>query len=176
MDLFNSSAFGDHVNALLEEWHTPGLAIAVVQNDTIASRGFGKATIDPDKPVTADTVFDIASCSKSTTAGAVALLVEDEEQYHEIKWDAKMSALLPDDFVMGKESYTEDVTVEDILSHRTGLARYALIHWSSNRFTSSPLPATICPTSTRTRLNPSLATSAIWRSPSPFGRASSTAT
>lgn len=128
MDLFNSTAFGNHVDALLKEWHTPGLAIAVVQNDRIASRGFGRACIDPEKPVTADTLFDIASCSKSTTAGAVALLVEDEEHYPDIKWDAKMSALLPDDFVMAEESYMKDVTVEDILSHRTGLARCDTIH------------------------------------------------
>lgn len=126
MDLFNGDKFAEHVDKILEEWHVPGIAIAVVQNDKISSRGFGKACLDPEKPVTPDTLFDIASCSKSLTAGAVALLVEDDERYPDVKWDAKMSALLPDDFVMSADSFTKGVTVEDILSHRTGLPGYVI--------------------------------------------------
>lgn len=124
MDLFNSANFDNRVNQLLSEWHVPGLAVAVVQDEKVASKGFGKASLDPDKPVTPDTIFDIASCSKSLTAGAVSLLVEDDERYSNVKWDAKMCELLPDDFVMSDETYTKDVTVEDILSHRSGLPRY----------------------------------------------------
>ena len=123
MDLFISSEFTKHVNELIEQWHTPGLAIAIVQDQTSASRGYGKASLDSGKPVTADTLFDIASSSKSLTAASVALLVADNENYPQVKWEATMSSLLPDDFVMSKESYTENVTVEDILSHRTGLPR-----------------------------------------------------
>lgn len=122
MDLFNSSKFADHVNDILTDWHCPGLAIAIVHNDQTSSRGFGKACMDPEKPMTADTIFDIASSSKSLTAAAIALLVEDDENHPNVKWDAKMSALLPDDFVMADENCTKGVTVEDILSHRTGLA------------------------------------------------------
>lgn len=131
MDLFNTDEFAKRVNELLEEWHVPGMAIAVVQNDNIDSRGFGKACLNPEKPVTADTIFDIASCSKSTTAGATALLVEDDENYPDVKWDAKMSALLSDDFVMSEDSYTKDVTLEDIFSHRTGLPRCVILRAES---------------------------------------------
>ena len=175
MDLFNTTKFDNHVDALLKEWHTPGLAIAVVQDDKISSRGFGRATLDPDKAVTANTLFDIASCSKSLTAGAVALLVEDEERYLDIKWDAKMSDLLPDDFVMAEESYTKDVTVEDILSHRTGLPRYDFVQRTLDGGRCSSVPVTICLTSIRTLHDPSLAISATCRSPSRSERPSSTA-
>lgn len=126
MDLFHRTRFADRVQELLDEWHTPGIAIAVVQDDKTSSRGFGKACLEPEQPVTADMLFDIASSSKSLTAAAVALLVEDDERYPTVKWDAKMSALFPEDFVMSEQNYTADVTVEDILSHRTGLARYAM--------------------------------------------------
>lgn len=121
MDYLNSSAFGDHVNQLIDQWHVPALAVAIVQNDTIASKGFGNATLDPPIPCTADTLFDIASASKSLTAASVGLLVDDEEKYEQVQWKSKMSRLLPVDFVMAEKSYTDDITVEDILSHRTGL-------------------------------------------------------
>ena len=124
MDLFNSSDFTKHVNQLMNDWHAPGLAVAIMQDQHIASRGYGKASLESEKPVTADTLFDIASSSKSLTAGSVALLVDDDNNYPQVKWDTKMSSLLPDDFVMSEDSYTKDVTVEDILSHRSGLPGY----------------------------------------------------
>ncbi|KAI9694462.1 MAG: hypothetical protein M1822_000078 [Bathelium mastoideum] len=124
MDLLNSSSFLSRVEKLLDEWHVPGLAVAVVQNDTTTSKGFGKASLDPPRPCTSGTLFDIASSSKSLTAASVALLVADNEKYPRVQWDAKMSSLLPDDFVMSGEGYTENVTVEDVLSHRTGLPRH----------------------------------------------------
>jgi CubicO group peptidase (beta-lactamase class C family) len=121
MDLFRSPKFPFHVEELLKQHHVPGLAIAIVQNETIASAGYGKASLDPPRPCTADTLFDIASASKSLTAGSVGLLVNDDEKYPEVQYQATMSSLLPDDFVMSREEYTKGVTVEDILSHRTGM-------------------------------------------------------
>lgn len=123
MDLFNGNKFTERVKELLEEWHCPGLGVGIVEGDKVSSRGFGQASVDPEKPCTSETIFDIASCSKSSTAAAVALLIEDDENYPKVKWDAKMCDLLPEDFVMSEESYTKDVTVEDILSHRSGLPR-----------------------------------------------------
>lgn len=120
MDLFNSSAFDTHVSNLINQWHVPGLAIALVHNEMTTSKGFGLATLDPPIKCTADTLFDIASASKSLTAASVGLLVDDES-YENVQWDSKMSDLLSEDFVMAEESYTKDVTVEDILSHRSGL-------------------------------------------------------
>ncbi|KAI9712449.1 MAG: hypothetical protein M1820_001662 [Bogoriella megaspora] len=121
MDLFNSSDFSTHVKKLMEIHHVPGLAIALVQNETIASAGYGLASIDPPKPCTADTLFDVGSCSKSMTAASVGLLVDDNVNHPEVQWKAIMSRLLPGDFVMPGDGYTENVTVEDILSHRTGM-------------------------------------------------------
>lgn len=123
MDLFKSEAFSKHVSELMEEWLAPGLAISIVQEDVTASKGFGYAVLEGDEPTptTGDTVFDIASSSKSMTAAAIALLVEDDDNYPHVKWDTPVYELLPDDFVMAKDEYTKSVTIEDMLSHRTGL-------------------------------------------------------
>ena len=72
MDVIISPNFNKHINDLMEEWHVTGLAIAIVQDQTILSKAFGKASLEPEEAVTADTLFDIASSSKSMTAGAVA--------------------------------------------------------------------------------------------------------
>lgn len=108
------------ISELMKKWHVPGLSIAIINDHEITARGFGEASLDPPKLCDENTLFDIASCSKSLTAAAVAILVEDAN-YPNIKWDSKMCNLLPEDFVMSEESYTKDITIEDILSHRTGL-------------------------------------------------------
>ena len=102
--------------------HVPGLAIAIVKDGVIASKGYGMASLNPPAPCTADTLFDIASASKSLTAASVGLLVNDDEKYPDVQYEATMSSLLPDDFVMPDDGYTKTVTVEDILSHRSGMA------------------------------------------------------
>lgn len=121
MDYFKSEVFAALAQELMRQNHVPGLAIAVVQGDDIASAGYGKASLEPPKACTADTLFDIASSSKSITAAAVGLLVDDDENHPEVRHDALMSDLLPDDFVLSDSLYTKQVTVEDILSHRSGI-------------------------------------------------------
>ncbi|KAL7794413.1 beta-lactamase/transpeptidase-like protein [Trichoderma ceciliae] len=120
MDLFNSPGFSSHVEELMEKYHVPGLAVAIVHKDAGASKAFGMASFEPPQPMTTGTLFDIASASKSLTAASVALLVADD-RYPEITYEAEMAKLLPGDFVMPGQGY-EGVTVEDILSHRSGMA------------------------------------------------------
>ena len=124
MDLVNDLNFSTHVNELLNDWHVPGVAIAVVQDDQVTSKGYGNACLERQTQMTADSLFDIASSSKSLTAASVALLVADNDNYPQVQWDTPVSKLLPDDFVMSDNDYTENVTVEDILSHRSGFPRH----------------------------------------------------
>ncbi|UPK95635.1 hypothetical protein LCI18_006570 [Fusarium solani-melongenae] len=121
MELFCSPDFALHIKELARRNRAPGLSIAVVQNDRVESAGFGMASIEHDKPCTADTLFDIASSSKSLTAASIGLLVDDNENYPQIQYDSVMSELLPDDFVMAEDEYTKGITIDDILGHRTGM-------------------------------------------------------
>jgi len=122
MDLLNSPAFRQHVETLMETYHLPGLSISICQNDMITSNGFGVSSRTAQKAATADTLYDIASSSKSLTAASVALLVEDNKNFPEVQWTTPLHELLPEDFAMPTPELTERVTVEDILSHRTGMA------------------------------------------------------
>lgn len=133
MDLFTSEQFGQRVEALMAKHHIVGLSAAILQDDTTSSQAFGMASLDPPKPCTTDTLFDLASASKSMTAGAIALLVNDDK-YPDVKYDTPVSSLLPDDFVMSDEAYTKGVTVEDMMSHRTGLPRYVDCSWKYDKY------------------------------------------
>ncbi|PYH96665.1 beta-lactamase family protein [Aspergillus ellipticus CBS 707.79] len=126
MVTLSSPDFQALVERLIDQHHVPGLSIALVQGDQVTSAAYGHASLDPPTPCTPDTLFDIASASKSMTAASVALLVEDDERYPAVKYDAVVSRLLPDDFVLPGQEYTDGVTVEDILSHRTGMAGHDL--------------------------------------------------
>jgi CubicO group peptidase (beta-lactamase class C family) len=53
----------------------------------------------------------------------VALLVDDEK-YPDVQWSTPVSKLLPDDFVLPDAYLTEQITIEDILSHRSGIASH----------------------------------------------------
>ncbi|KAF3039323.1 hypothetical protein E8E12_002565 [Didymella heteroderae] len=81
-------------------------------------KGYGVAHLN-GVPCTGDTLFDCASTSKSFTAACVALLVDDEAYPH-VQWRTPISELLPDDFVCPDLYLTANITIEDILSHRTG--------------------------------------------------------
>lgn len=120
MDLINTADFAAHVHGLLGQRHVPGLAIAIVHNETVTSAGFGYASLEPLKECTADTLFDIASASKSLTAASVGLLVKDEN-HPEVQYEATMSSLLPGDFIMPTKEQTDGVTIDDVLGHRTGM-------------------------------------------------------
>lgn len=51
----------------------------------------------------------------------VGLLIDDNEKYPEVQYNAAMSDLLPGEFVMPGLKHTEVIMVEDILSHRSGM-------------------------------------------------------
>ncbi|KAI1454656.1 beta-lactamase family protein [Annulohypoxylon moriforme] len=122
MDFFRSKSFSSQVRHLMDQHHVPGFAVAIVQDDETASAAYGLASLNPEKPCTPDTLFDIASCSKSMTATSVALLVQDNKKHPEVQWDATMSSLLPEDFVMPDPEDTKRVTIDDVVSHMTGMA------------------------------------------------------
>ena len=61
--------------------------------------------------------------SKAFVSSAVSLLVDDDA-LPDVKWTKPVSKLIRDDFVLSDGHYTDNVTVEDILSHRSGLPEY----------------------------------------------------
>jgi CubicO group peptidase (beta-lactamase class C family) len=76
--------------------------------------------------MTPETLFYTASTTKSFTAGAMSLIVDDDANYSSVHWDSPISQFLPGDFVMQDHWATEHLTIADALSHRTGLSRHDL--------------------------------------------------
>jgi CubicO group peptidase (beta-lactamase class C family) len=122
MDLLQSGTFRQHAESLMEEYNLPGLSISLSHNSDVSSIGLGVANILNPADCTPDTLYDIASSSKSLTAASVALLVEDDENYPDVQWDTPLHDLLPEDFVMPTLELDERITIVDVLSHRTGMA------------------------------------------------------
>jgi len=121
MDLLQSAAFRQHAQSLMAEYKLPGLSISVSENNSVSSIGLGVANVLNAAECTPDTLYDIASSSKSLTAAAVALLVEDDETYPEVQWNTPLHDLLLEDFVMPTPELNKRITIVDVLSHRTGM-------------------------------------------------------
>src|SRR5207247_7365595 len=114
---------GQYVSAAMQRWETPGVAIAVVKDsDVVLARGYGVSEIGTDRKVTKDTVFTIASCTKSFVAACVGMLVEEGK----VAWDDPVIKHLPG-FELANQYLTEHVTLRDLLCHRTGLRRADLL-------------------------------------------------
>ncbi|HET7923599.1 MAG TPA: serine hydrolase domain-containing protein [Rhodanobacteraceae bacterium] len=94
-----------------------GLAVAVVKDDKVLlERGIGYANASSREPVTANTVFRLASLSKAFATAMAALMVQDGV----IRWDTKIANVLPT-FALADANASQKLTVADILSHRVGL-------------------------------------------------------
>lgn len=109
--------FDGYVTSALTQWRVPGVAIAVVRGDSVVLlRGYGvKETGQPD-PVTAKTMFEIGSTTKAFSAALVAILVDEGR----LDWDDRVIDRLPG-FELKDPLVTRQVTLRDLLAHRTGL-------------------------------------------------------
>lgn len=121
------TGFDDYVNKALREWEVPGLAIAIVKDDRIVlAKGYGVIKLGDPTPVNERTIFAIGSSSKAFTAALIAMLVDEGK----LKWDDHATKYLP-----GFETYdpyvTRELTVRDLMSHRSGLERGDLLWYGS---------------------------------------------
>jgi CubicO group peptidase (beta-lactamase class C family) len=105
----------------IQENALPGLVIAVVfQEKVVYAKGFGVRDVNTKAPVDADTVFQLASVSKSVGSTVVAELVGEGK----ITWDSKLSILDPT-FAMFDPWVTREITIRDMYAHRSGLPEHA---------------------------------------------------
>jgi CubicO group peptidase (beta-lactamase class C family) len=118
-----SAALEKYVQQALRDWEVPGAAIAVVKDDRIVySAGFGTRTLGKDMPVDEWTLFAIGSITKSFTAAAIAILADEGK----LSIDDPASKYLPG-LEFSEPHLTREVTVRDLLSHRSGLPRASLL-------------------------------------------------
>ncbi|KAJ4328427.1 hypothetical protein N0V84_001111 [Fusarium piperis] len=117
------AAFERYIRDKMARWHAPGLAIAILDGNKTWTRGFGYAALGHE-PVTPSTLFYCGSMTKSFTAAALSLLVDQSQDYADIQWSTPISSLLREDFVLSDDWATSHITVADVLCHRTGYPRH----------------------------------------------------
>ncbi|KAH8892999.1 beta-lactamase/transpeptidase-like protein [Thozetella sp. PMI_491] len=128
--------FDKLVEDLLEEWHVPGLAIAVIDGDSTWTKGYGVAEVTSNTPVTPNTIFCSCSTTKAFTAATVAQLIDSGKYENpsfpgkKVDWKTPIADILRDDFVLQDDWATANLTLEDALSHRTGFPNQQLMYGS----------------------------------------------
>jgi CubicO group peptidase (beta-lactamase class C family) len=119
-----------YVERCLKDWHIPGLAVAVLQdNEMIYAKGFGLCELGRGEAVTDHTRFYIGSCTKSFTTAAIGLLVEEGT----LAWDRPVRDFLPW-FRLLDPVATERATIRDLLTHNTGVPRHDML-WVTSEAT-----------------------------------------
>ena len=111
------AALDRYIAQVLVNGKIPGLAIAVVRNDSVlVAKGYGVRELGKPDRVDGNTIFDAASLTKSFTATLAAVLVDRGQ----LRWDDPVQRYLPN-LVLSDSVLTRTATVRDFLSHRTGL-------------------------------------------------------
>jgi len=120
------------VARIMKTFGVPGLALAIVKDGRVTlAKGYGVRKLGDPAPVDARTLFGIASNTKVFTATALGLLVEEGK----IAWDAPVVDYLPW-FMMADPFVTRELTIRDLLVHRSGLGLGAgdLLWWPESTY------------------------------------------
>jgi CubicO group peptidase (beta-lactamase class C family) len=115
------------VEQAMKAWKIPGAAVVIVRgHEVIYLKGHGVKELGKSDPVTPDTLFAIASTSKAFTATAVALLVDDGRMH----WDDPVRKHI-EYFRLADPLADQNITIRDLLCHRSGLSRNDLLWYNS---------------------------------------------
>jgi CubicO group peptidase (beta-lactamase class C family) len=103
------------ITARMSEYHVPGVAFGLMKNGQTITRGFGVTNVEDPRQITPDTLFPVASISKTVAATAIVRLIEEG------KLDVKspVRRYLPD-FRVQDETVSREVSVWNLLTHSSG--------------------------------------------------------
>ena len=124
--------FDAYVARVMSTFEVPGIAIAVVKDGRVLlAKGYGVRRLGDPTPVDDRTLFGIASNTKAFTATAIGILVEEGK----LEWDAPVINYLPW-FQMYDPFVTRELTIRDLLVHRSGLGLGAgdLLWWPTSTY------------------------------------------
>jgi len=116
-DPLTNNEVDELVESVLTTFDVPGIAVAIVKDgEVILEKGYGVSSLHTKQNVDENTLFGIASNSKAFTCAALGMLVEKGE----LHWDDKVVDYIPE-FRLYNAYVTEDFTIRDLLTHRSGL-------------------------------------------------------
>lgn len=109
----------EYVQAQMAKRHVPGVSVAVVKDgEVVLAKGYGLANVELGVPATADTVYQLASVTKTFTATAVMMLAKEGK----LSLDDRITERLPD-----LPAAWKDVTVRHLLNHTSGIKSYTSV-------------------------------------------------
>jgi CubicO group peptidase (beta-lactamase class C family) len=121
-----------YIENVRNTFDVPGLAVSIVKDGKLVmAKGYGVRRLGAPERVDAHTLFGIASNTKVFTSTALALLVEEGR----LAWDAPVIQYLPW-FQLADPYVTRELTIRDLLVHRSGLGLGAgdLLWWPPSTY------------------------------------------
>ena len=127
-----TTKFDEQVQTLLSHFHVSGVSIAVIDGNDTFAKAYGYSAL-PDDKTTVETLYYCASTTKSFTAASVLKLIESSANHSKpLTLKTKIQSLIRDEFVLTDPYATSHVTLEDALSHRTGMPRHDFSYGGPN--------------------------------------------
>jgi len=127
-----------YISKVVELYNVPGVSVAVSQNEEVVfSKMLGYADVQNKKEIEESTLFPIGSLTKSFTAAAIGILVDEGK----LDLDTPISEYIQE-FELYDRNATEKVTMRDVLSHRTGLSKH-IYWWYNSRLSREELVSKI---------------------------------
>src|SRR6266568_2649905 len=122
------AGFDAFMEKTLKDWNAPGIGVGIIVSDKLVfAKGYGYRDYEKKLPITANTMFPIASNTKLFTAVAAGFLVEEGR----LTWDQPIRESVPT--VNFYNNYLNNtITLRDMLSHRTGITRHDSIWYKSD--------------------------------------------
>jgi CubicO group peptidase (beta-lactamase class C family) len=110
------AALDTYIRGAMSNWGVPGLAIAVMQDDSVVfAQGYGVRRLGDPEPVDVRTLFGLLSPTKTMAAAALGILVDEGR----ISWDDRVVDHLPG-FRVSDPVATREIRIQDLLSNGTG--------------------------------------------------------
>ena len=117
------------VKSVIDEFQIPGLAFSIVMDNTIyESKVFGVSNIETMQPLTSESIFHMASISKTFMATAIIQLVEEGK----INIDEPLVNYLP--YFRLNDSLYMTITIKQILTHTSGFPDVDDYEWDKPQF------------------------------------------
>lgn len=120
--------FDAYMKKILKDWNAPGVGVGIVADGKLVfAKGYGYRDLEKKLPITAATLFQIASNTKLFTAVAVGMLVNEGK----LTWDKPVRDSVPAIRFHNNE-LNNTVTLRDMLGHRTGITRHDMIWYQAD--------------------------------------------
>jgi CubicO group peptidase (beta-lactamase class C family) len=126
--------FDAYVAQVQQAFDVPGVAVAIVKDgEVVLAQGYGVRELGKPERVDAHTLFAIASNTKAFTSAGLAILMDEGK----VAWGDRVTERMPW-FHLSDPHATAEMTVRDLLTHRSGLALGAgdLLFWPATDFTT----------------------------------------